>query len=77
MKQNSHGAKVEKKVPSALPIYLAAGAFLLCALALAVPSGRARYPADDCSWSARGPDAGLGVVYNNELPIPACRKQEK
>ena len=36
MKQNSHGAKVEKKVPSALPIYLAAGAFLLCALALPI-----------------------------------------
>lgn len=36
MKQNPHGAKVEKKVPSALPIYLAAGAFLLCALALPI-----------------------------------------
>lgn len=30
--------KIEKKVPSALPIYLAAGAFLLCALALPIYS---------------------------------------
>lgn len=36
MEQNSRSAKVEKKIPSALPIYLAAGAFLLCALALPI-----------------------------------------
>ncbi len=32
------GNKIEKKIPSALPIYLAAGAFLLCALVLPIYS---------------------------------------